>query len=248
MPSRLCITAGCAGTVASGTRCPSCAREQSRLREGRVKRKGQRIYRTKRWQVLRRRVLAEQPLCPCGEIATDVDHVTPLSQGGSVWGRANLQGLCAACHGRKRQWETQREVELEKLLIIVGKPGVGKTAVRDLVAEQMGLTPLGPDDHPSRWDWVIRQVDCNPRPLVECCKVPRSLRARMDTRATLVELVASEEAQRHRLQQQGLDTETVQRRLTEDGAIGYEIRLTPNLTVDVTDLSPQQAAAAICAG
>lgn len=242
----LCLEPRCAAPPVNGPRCVVHAREQSRQRESQIRRKGQRIYRTKRWQALRKAVLFDQPLCPCGAIATDVDHIQPLSQGGATWSRANLQGLCASCHGKKRQWETQREVELERLVVLAGKRGVGKSTVRRILVERLGMTPLGPDDHCHRWDWVIRQVDCNRRPLVECCKVPRALRARMDTRATLVELTASPDEQRRRLIRRG-ELDEADRWVAEDGPLGYESRITPDFSVDSTDLTPEETAEQIIA-
>jgi 5-methylcytosine-specific restriction enzyme A len=58
------------------------------------------------WRALRLVVLAEEPLCRACEAegrveaATVVDHVVPLRAGGTHQ-RANLQPLCAACHGVK---------------------------------------------------------------------------------------------------------------------------------------------------
>jgi 5-methylcytosine-specific restriction endonuclease McrA len=53
---------------------------------------------------LRKRVLFEQPICAdphCTELATDVDHIVPMSQGGAEYARDNCQGLCAYHHQRK---------------------------------------------------------------------------------------------------------------------------------------------------
>lgn len=63
------------------------------------------VYNSKRWQVLRRSVLFNHPLCECGEIATDVDHRVPIEQGGDTWSRANLQALCHRCHSIKTRRE-----------------------------------------------------------------------------------------------------------------------------------------------
>jgi 5-methylcytosine-specific restriction protein A len=60
--------------------------------------------------VLRKRVLFEQPLCAvegCSQIATDVDHVVPLSQGGAEYERLNCQGLCAYHHAVKSGGESR---------------------------------------------------------------------------------------------------------------------------------------------
>lgn len=63
------------------------------------------VYNTKRWQLLRRRRLVLDPLCPCGAIATDVDHIQPIEQGGQPYRLENTQALCQACHGRKTRRE-----------------------------------------------------------------------------------------------------------------------------------------------
>jgi 5-methylcytosine-specific restriction enzyme A len=52
------------------------------------------------WPTIQARVLAEQPLCPCGSPATEVDHIVPRRAGGTHE-RSNLQGLCKGCHSRK---------------------------------------------------------------------------------------------------------------------------------------------------
>src|SRR5690349_18493319 len=72
---------------------------------------GQRL-RGRALQRLRKTVLAEQPLCPCTRpgravLAVEVDHITPLSLGGT-YERSNLQGLCEACHAAKTARETGR--------------------------------------------------------------------------------------------------------------------------------------------
>ncbi|WP_242107203.1 HNH endonuclease signature motif containing protein [Luteimonas aquatica] len=61
-----------------------------------------------RWQRLRARVLAEEPICrgvggrECGRIATDVDHINGNPGDNS---RTNLQALCHECHSHKTQRE-----------------------------------------------------------------------------------------------------------------------------------------------
>jgi len=56
------------------------------------------------WQKVRRQVLYECPVCPCGAPATEVDHRTPLARGGTHE-RHNLQALCKACHSHKTATE-----------------------------------------------------------------------------------------------------------------------------------------------
>lgn len=59
------------------------------------------VYKTRRWQGLRRQVLAEQPWCQvdgCFELSRDVDHIVSLQDGGPPFDRANLRGLCKSHH------------------------------------------------------------------------------------------------------------------------------------------------------
>ena len=59
-------------------------------------------YSSRRWQRVRERQLAREPLCRvCGGLATDVDHIRPWKAGGSIWDAANLQSLCQRCHAAK---------------------------------------------------------------------------------------------------------------------------------------------------
>jgi 5-methylcytosine-specific restriction protein A len=59
-------------------------------------------YNRRRWKLARRRQLFEDPLCnECGMMATDVDHIVPINQGGDTWASSNLQSLCHACHSAK---------------------------------------------------------------------------------------------------------------------------------------------------
>jgi len=60
----------------------------------------------RRWELLRAHVLATEPLCRLccakGRVtpATAVDHVIPLSEGGSD-DPSNLQPICESCHAAK---------------------------------------------------------------------------------------------------------------------------------------------------
>jgi 5-methylcytosine-specific restriction protein A len=49
------------------------------------------------------------PICThCHQaIATDADHITPISAGGAPYDPLNLQALCAPCHGKKTKSEQQ---------------------------------------------------------------------------------------------------------------------------------------------
>jgi 5-methylcytosine-specific restriction endonuclease McrA len=100
VPVKLCTARRCPEVATYRGRCAEHARQVNRATH-----QNRSIYNSKRWQVLRRRVLFEQPLCACGEIAVDVDHITPLEQGGAPYERANCRGMCKRCHGEKTRKE-----------------------------------------------------------------------------------------------------------------------------------------------
>lgn len=50
------------------------------------------------WPKIRARVLREEPRCRlCGSRAEQVDHIIPVSRGGTHE-RVNLRGVCGPCH------------------------------------------------------------------------------------------------------------------------------------------------------
>lgn len=110
MPLRLCQQPGCPNPAHYRGRCP----DHARTNEHQTRRAGHRIYRTARWQHTRRRILHNNPICAaCNTtLATDVDHITPLDTGGEPYDPANLQPLCAQCHGRKTRAEQQTQGRL----------------------------------------------------------------------------------------------------------------------------------------
>ena len=65
------------------------------------------IYKTARWQRLRKVKLAMQPLCEyCLQIgrytpATEVDHWLAISDGGAPYDLGNLRSSCQRCHALK---------------------------------------------------------------------------------------------------------------------------------------------------
>lgn len=64
-------------------------------------------YSTSRWKKIRLAQLRRYPICThcrmlgVAEAATEVDHVTPINQGGSAWSPANHQSLCRSHHSQK---------------------------------------------------------------------------------------------------------------------------------------------------
>lgn len=103
MPTRICLEPRCPNQAVYRGRCAPCSTKHDRATHPR---KG--FYNTAKWKRTRRAVLHDQPLCPepCGAIATDVDHIIAIEDGGNPWARSNLQALCHACHATK----TNREV------------------------------------------------------------------------------------------------------------------------------------------
>ena len=63
-----------------------------------------RVYETRAWRAVRQQVLERDAyVCmirgaKCTGVATQVDHITPLSEGGAPYDMANLRGACRACN------------------------------------------------------------------------------------------------------------------------------------------------------
>lgn len=55
-------------------------------------------YGLKRWRGIRARFLAANPVCPCGQLATEVDHIDGDNTNNVL---SNFQQYCKACHARK---------------------------------------------------------------------------------------------------------------------------------------------------
>lgn len=102
MPTRLCTHPTCPNPATYRGRCPSHTRQNEQATHP-----NKQLYNSKRWQTTRRKVLFENPLCQCGcgNLSTDVDHKTPIEQGGNAWARANLQALSHECHSKKTRAE-----------------------------------------------------------------------------------------------------------------------------------------------
>jgi 5-methylcytosine-specific restriction endonuclease McrA len=84
-----------------GVSCPRCQQQRDRQRPDHF-----RFYTSAAWRVLRFQVLEEEPICPCGALTTDVDHVLPRRTHPQLeLVRSNLQAWCHACHARRTQNE-----------------------------------------------------------------------------------------------------------------------------------------------
>jgi len=75
-----------------------------------------RLYDLAVWHRLRAKQLQDEPLCRhCHargiiELATDVDHIVPIANGGAPLDQSNLQSLCHLCHTRKTNSENGMRV------------------------------------------------------------------------------------------------------------------------------------------
>jgi 5-methylcytosine-specific restriction endonuclease McrA len=101
MPTRLCIDR-CGQPAVYRGRCQECAAAREAATHS-----NKAFYNSRAWQMLRRRVLYEQPICQhCDNaLAVDVDHIVPIEQGGQRLTRANCQALCKRCHSQKTRRE-----------------------------------------------------------------------------------------------------------------------------------------------
>lgn len=67
------------------------------------------------WRAIRAEVLRDEPDClTCGAPARHVDHILPVSEGGTD-DPANLQSLCAPCHAAKTGTEHRRRALARRL-------------------------------------------------------------------------------------------------------------------------------------
>ncbi len=106
---RGCSYPGCTALVSSGSRCAKHQRQANQKRwakENAARPSSSAQGYDARWRKIRLMHLREHPLCvECSRrgltvAATEVDHITPLAQGGTH-AADNLQSLCKPCHSRK---------------------------------------------------------------------------------------------------------------------------------------------------
>ena len=66
-------------------------------------------YHSAKWANTREKVLNRDPICKVCDAALSeqVDHITPLSQGGARYTLTNLQGICVRCHAIKSARESR---------------------------------------------------------------------------------------------------------------------------------------------
>ena len=97
------------------TQCPNPATKNGRCPDHQPKpwtnpsQRNTKINRWK-WQQTRNKWLTQHPTCThCHAPGTEVDHITPVAQGGALYHPANLQTLCTECHTQKTKNEKQKK-------------------------------------------------------------------------------------------------------------------------------------------
>jgi 5-methylcytosine-specific restriction enzyme A len=103
MPIRLCLEPRCPNPAPARGRCDEHRKPIERERSRRRREATNGVYKRKKWELTRRAVLARHPSCKvCDDaLSTEVDHITPLADGGGEYDLTNLQGICSTCHRRK---------------------------------------------------------------------------------------------------------------------------------------------------
>lgn len=102
-PLRPCTQPGCPALVKEG-KCEKHSKQYERER-GTSHERGY----TFAWHRARTQFLREHPLCKCGAVATEVDHIVPHKGNLALfWDVGNWQALCKRCHSAKTAVEDGR--------------------------------------------------------------------------------------------------------------------------------------------
>lgn len=107
-PSR-CTDPGCY-TLTTQTKCDDHKRKPWATRS-KAWGKGS----TRKWRSFRAERLKAEPRCRwCGSKQhLEVDHIKPLSEGGSKWDPDNCQSLCETCHEIKSEQDRRNRTRIE---------------------------------------------------------------------------------------------------------------------------------------
>ena len=106
MTLKPCAQPGCPELVSKG-RCAAHAKQVDREYKSHSP-KSREVYSLPMWRGIRRELLAAHPWCQtpgCNNMATQVDHIVRMEEGGDPWNRSNLQVLCMRCHSSKTMSE-----------------------------------------------------------------------------------------------------------------------------------------------
>ena len=112
-----CRQGGCRAVLDKPGFCDKHRRESFKIQKQTVSedyKERNRFYQRKPWKIARAFHLEIEPLCRSCRvmgrlvIASVVDHILPVGQGGASLDDANLQSLCKSCHNAKTRTETHR--------------------------------------------------------------------------------------------------------------------------------------------
>ena len=244
--SKVCAEPGCP-SLTQTTRCDRHRKERRRTQDKHRPSASERGY-DRKWARTRRAYLKRFPHCQatgCTEPAVDVHHLDgegPKGPRGHDW--TNLQGLCHSHHSRI----TMQRGGIRNnghIIILAGKPGVGKSEVRRELAAILNIPSLGPDDFTDRWRGVLTELDRCPQAIVECNRLPRGLRDRAKKRgATIIHLILPDRTRKQRLYQKLPPSIANKRFYEQEHSLGYEDWIDPDLTLDTTG-PPKQTATRI---
>lgn len=107
MPKSPCLVERCPNLATYRGRCSLHSKQNDRS----ISRAGKQTYGKKRWRLVRNAVFGDEPFCrECMKegretLATCVDHIIPIQDGGDKYARSNLQPLCDSCHSVKTRQE-----------------------------------------------------------------------------------------------------------------------------------------------
>ncbi|RMD50590.1 HNH endonuclease [Candidatus Parcubacteria bacterium] len=121
----LCHTVNCFNKAYEGNYCEACKQKNKRERyrtehqtrkEKENYKEKKKFYNSAAWKKLRKHILATHPFCKvCGAIATEVDHIVAIEDGGELYSYENLQPLCKSCHSTKTGKEVYNRRQNEKV-------------------------------------------------------------------------------------------------------------------------------------
>lgn len=98
---KVCPTQGCVELIPRNERlCSDCEKKRQKKYNSKRPSSSAQGYDYK-WRKIRDAFLKANPFCfICGNLASQVDHIIPLSRGGTNH-LDNLQSLCVSCHSKK---------------------------------------------------------------------------------------------------------------------------------------------------
>ncbi len=105
---KMCGAEICSSIVPSGTKYCERHRREKQWRGGDSRRSGTTAHKARRLRVLRRdNYFCQLRYEGCTQLATDVDHVVPLAEGGAD-SDSNCAASCSSCHTKKSSIEGHR--------------------------------------------------------------------------------------------------------------------------------------------